>query len=233
MRLPSSLRRTDVSTLVLLILATGALWAFAALAAEMVEGDLSSFDETLLLALRTPGNPDDPLGPQWVEEMMRDITALGGATLLTLITACVVIALLLRRRWRDAVFLLIAVIGGRLLGVIAKAGFSRPRPDLVPHEMEAYSHAFPSGHSMMAAATYLTLAVMLSRAEVSFRMKAFYLALAAVLTVAVGISRVFLGVHWPSDVVGGWAAGAFWALLCALVARWLDRRGAIEHEEGT
>ncbi len=232
MHLPRSLRRTDVSTLVLLILATGALWAFVTLAAEMVEGDLSAFDETVLLALRTAGNPDDPLGPQWVEEMMRDITALGGATVLVLVTTCVVVAFLLRRRWRDAVFLLVAVIGGRLLGVVAKSGFSRPRPDLVPHGMEVYSHGFPSGHSMMAATTYLTLAVMLSRAEASFRMKIFYLALAVILTVAIGISRVYLGVHWPSDVLGGWAAGAFWALLCALAARRLDREGTIEHEAG-
>jgi len=231
MHLPDALRRIEISSLVLLLLAIAAIWGFAALAEEMIEGDLTHFDESLLLALRAPGNPEDPLGPVWVEEAMRDLTALGGATLLSLITAATAIAFLLRRRFRDTAFLLTAVIGGRVLGVIAKTGFSRPRPDLVPHGMEVYSHAFPSGHSMMAAVTWLTLAVMLARAEPRLRLKVFYLALAALITCAVGISRVYLGVHWPSDVLAGWAAGAAWALLCALVARWLDKRHGLDRVE--
>lgn len=223
-------RRIEVPTLTLILLAIAAIWAFGALAAEMLEGDLEGFDSRILLALRTPGQPDNPLGPAWMEELMRDVTALGGATVLTLLTAAVTIAFLLRREWRGAIFLVLAVIGGRILGVAAKAGFSRPRPDLVPHAVEVYSHAFPSGHSMMAATTYLTLALMMARADPMRRMKVFYFVLAVVLTCAVGISRVYLGVHWPSDVLAGWTAGAGWALLCALAAQWLERRGGIEPE---
>ena len=84
----------------------------------------------------------------------------------------------------------------------------------------------------MAAVTWLTLAVMLARAEPKRRMKVSWITLAALVTVAVGVSRDYLGVHWPSDEAAGWTLGAAWALLCLLVARGLERRGEIEPERG-
>jgi undecaprenyl-diphosphatase len=125
---------------------------------------------------------------------------------------------------------LIAVAGGQVVTTLAKHGFDRPRPDLVPHGMQVYTASFPSGHSMMAAVTYLTMAVLVARVQPTRALKAYVLALAVLVTVAVGISRVYLGVHWPTDVLAGWSAGAAWALGCWLVARWLARRGAVEPE---
>ena len=215
-------RNIEAATVLLLLLLAAALWAFFALASEMTEGDLTGFDKTLLLSLRTPGDPSDPIGGPALEQVMRDLTAVGGATVLILISVAVVVALLIRRHWRSALVLALAVAGGQILSHLAKSFFDRPRPDLVPHGVQVFSSSFPSGHSMMATITYLTLAVMLARVEPDRRMKVFYLVLAALLSLAVGVSRVYLGVHWPSDVLAGWAAGSAWALMVALIAEWLD-----------
>ena len=222
--------RVEAVTLIAFLALAGALWAFGGLASEMMEGDLHAFDNLVLTALRTPGNPADPIGGPAVEMAMRDLTALGGTTVLALISASVVAYLLLRGRRASALFLTVAVFGGVAVTSLAKLGFSRPRPDLVPHGVDVSTASFPSGHSMMAAVTYLTLAVMLTRVEESWRLRVFVIALAAIVSVLVGVSRVYLGVHWPSDVLAGWSLGAAWALLVSLVAHWLERRGGIDAE---
>lgn len=216
--------------LVFLVIAFSGLWAFAELADEVTAGEVHHLDEDLLLMMRTPGDRSDPIGPEWLEEMARDLTALGGVAVLTLLTAAVAIYLLLRRKGRAALFVAASVVGGVLLGTALKVGFSRPRPDLVPHDSHAGLASFPSGHSLMAAVTWLTLALLLARVEASARVRAYLILLAVVLTMLVGVSRVYVGVHWPTDVLAGWALGASWAALCWLVARWLQRRGQIETE---
>ncbi len=221
-------RRVEAVTLVAIVAIAAALWAFVALASEMLEGELHAFDETVLLALRTPGDPSNPIGGKQIEIAMRDITALGGVTVLTLITVLVLALLVLQRQRASALFLAVAILGGQVLSHLMKSGFSRPRPDLVPHGVEVATASFPSGHSMMAAVTYLTLAVMLARTETRAHMRAFYILSAAILSILVGISRVYLGVHWPSDVLAGWSLGAAWALAVWLLARALARRGQIE-----
>ena len=228
MRLLRTLRaHVEDTTLAILLFVAGVIWAFVALASEMIEGDLSAFDETVLLALRNPADLSDPIGPRGLEIAMRDLTALGGVTVLTILTFSVITLLLLRRQRGMAAVVAVAVIGGQVISFLAKYSFDRPRPDLVPHGVDVATSSFPSGHSMMAAVTYLTLAVMLARLENRRSVKVFYLALAVFLTLAVGISRVYLGVHWPSDVLGGWAAGAAWALGWSLAAQALSRRGDI------
>ncbi|WP_136635341.1 phosphatase PAP2 family protein [Pseudooceanicola onchidii] len=227
-RLTALLQRFEIATLMVIVLGAGALWAFVALAAEMLEGDLHAFDEAVLLALRTPGDPSDPIGPHQVEIAMRDLTALGGVTILTLITVAVLVWLILKRQRATAGFLVAAMVGGQIISNVTKLGFSRPRPDLVPHGVEVSTASFPSGHSMMATVAYLTLAVILTRAEKSNPLKAFYLGVAVVLSLLVGTSRVYLGVHWPSDVLAGWSLGAFWALCVWLLARRLQHQGRIE-----
>ena len=224
------LARVEAWTLVVLLLLAGGLWGFVALASEVVEGDTQAFDEALILSLRAPGDVTDPIGPRALEEAMRDVTALGGATWLVFLSTVVIGALWLRGQGRSGLLLLVAVAGGQILSHLAKSQFARPRPDLVPHGSYVFTSSFPSGHTMMAAVTYFTLAVMLARSTRSRATKAYALAVATVLTVAVGISRVYLGVHWPSDVLAGWMGGAAWALLCYAVAEWLAGRGDIEPE---
>ncbi len=157
------LLREELALLLGLAVIAAGLWGFAALADEVSEKDTQTVDERILLALRNPHDRKDPIGPRWVEEMGRDFTALGGMTVLTLLTAALVGYLLLERKGHMALFLAVTVGGGILVGSILKYGFSRPRPDLVPHGSYVYTSSFPSGHSMMSAITYLTLAAVLAR----------------------------------------------------------------------
>jgi undecaprenyl-diphosphatase len=215
-------------TLIALLALASCVWAFVELADEVAEGESHAFDTALLLALRDPADPADPLGPGWVEELGRDVTALGGIGFLTGLTLAVAGFLWMQGRRRTMWLVLISVGGGQVLSTLFKAGFDRPRPDLVPHEAIVYTASFPSGHSMMAAVTYLTLGALLADGQASRRIKAYLMALAVLLTVAVGVSRVYLGVHWPT----GWTAGAAWATLCLLVARRLRGRGALGPDDG-
>ena len=220
----------ELGLAVLLSLAAAAIWGFAVLASEVAEGETHAFDVRILLALRTPGDPADPLGPVWVEELARDVTALGGVGVLTFLTLAAAGLLWLQRKRGTAFFLLAAIGSGIALSSTAKSLFDRPRPDLVPHGSHVYTASFPSGHSLMAAVTYLTLAVLVARTFRQRRLKVYVVALAVFVTLAVGISRVYLGVHWPTDVLAGWAAGGAWALACAALARVLSRCGTIERE---
>ncbi len=220
--------RLELRTVLALLLIAGGIWGFATLAGEVLEGDTDSFDRALFLALREPGNPAEPLGPNWAKEMMRDLTALGGIVVLTLLTCAVATFMLLRRLWAAAGLLAAAVAGGMLASTLLKMAFERPRPDLVPHGSYIATASFPSGHSMMSAVVYLTLGTLLARVEPDWRIKAFVLSVAILLTLLVGVSRVYLGVHWPTDVLAGWTVGAAWALLFWLIARALQRRGQVE-----
>lgn len=222
------LGRHELRSLLLLALVLGSIWVFAMLANEVVEGETHAFDEKVLLAMRNPADRTDPLGPHWAEELGRDFTALGGVGVLTLITMSAAGFLVLQRKLGAALLVLVAIGGGLLLSTLLKLGFDRPRPDLVPHGSYVYTASFPSGHSMLSAATYLTLGALLARVQPRRRLKAYLLMLATLLTLLVGISRIYLGVHWPTDVLAGWTAGAAWALLCWLVARWLQQRGHVE-----
>jgi len=117
-----------------------------------------------------------------------------------------------------------------LLSGILKLGVDRPRPDLVPHLVEEYTASFPSGHAMLSAVVYLMLGGLLSRVEGPRCIKIYVLSVSLILTFLVGLSRIYLGVHWPTDVLAGWCAGATWAVLCWRVALALQRRGEIERD---
>jgi undecaprenyl-diphosphatase len=222
------LGRIELTPLVLLLLVGACMWAFVELADEVIEGDTQSLDRTLLLALRNPEDPSDPLGPRWLEELGRDVTALGGVGGLLFITVATAGFLALDGRSHAALFLVVAVVGGLVASSLLKRSFERPRPDLVPHGSYVYTSSFPSGHSTMATATYLTLGALLARVSPTRVLKVYFLSLAIFVSLAVGVSRVYLGVHWPTDVFAGWTLGASWALLCWTVALVLQRRGQVE-----
>jgi undecaprenyl-diphosphatase len=221
-------RMPELSLLVCLLVVAGGIWLFVGLADEMREGELERFDTDVLMLLRNPSDHADPVGPPWLEEAMRDLTALGSMIVLTIITLAAVVHLVLAGKRHAALFLLVAVGGGVLLGFGAKSAFERPRPDLVAHAARVFTSSFPSGHSTMAAVVYLTMGMLLARVQPQRRLKIWLIGLAVLISLAVGVSRVYLGVHWPSDVLAGWALGASWAMLCWAVALWLQRRGRIE-----
>lgn len=222
--------RHELSLLVVLGLIAFGAWGFAELADEVMEGETHAFDTAVLLALRSPGNPDDPIGPRWFEEMVRDFTSLGSIGVLTFLTLAAFGFLLLQGQFRAGVLLIVSIAGGGILSTVLKLSFARPRPELVAHQTHVITSSFPSGHALIAAVTYLTLGALLARVQPNLLLKAYLLLLAVVLTVIVGCSRVYLGVHWPTDVLAGWAGGTVWALFCWLIARWLQRRGKIEEE---
>ena len=206
-------------------------FVFLKVVSEIGEGETHAADEAILLALRDPADLSNPIGPPWVEATFRDLTSLGSPVVLTLVTIAVVGYLLLERKRETAVFVVLAVGGGAVLETLLKLGFARPRPELVSHLVDVNSFSFPSGHATMATITYLTLGVLLARVQDRRRIKLYLLAVAILVALTVGISRVYLGVHWPTDVLAGWCVGAAWALACWLVAAWLQRRGAMEGEE--
>lgn len=209
----------DPISLLLVALAAGGLFLFLKLAGEVLEGETSTFDEKLLLFLRSTDDPGTPVGPYWLLHAVDDITALGGVTVLSLMTVIILGYLLLARRLHIAIFTFVAVVGGWLLSAGLKLGIARPRPDIVPHLVEVSDLSFPSGHAMLSAVTYLTLGALLSRAETSRITGLYTIGVAIFLTLIVGLSRIYLGVHYPTDVLGGWCAGATWALICWLIAR--------------
>lgn len=231
-QLTTLLRHYELRKLVWLALVFIGFWGFAELAEEVMEGETHTFDKRLLLALRNPVDISDPIGPRWLEELMRDLTALGGYGVLILCTGAVTGYLLLQRKARTALLILVAVGVGSLLNTLLKLGFDRPRPELVSHEVEVYTASFPSGHAMLSAIVYLTLGALLARTEPRRWLKAYILALTLTLTLLVGVSRVYLGVHWPTDVLAGWAAGATWALICWIIMRRLQHRRSVDIPTG-
>ena len=213
-----------------LIAALGVLLAFfgfITIAEELGKGELAHFDEWLLHLLRVPGHPHNPIGPAWLPEVAQDITALGGRTILIAVTLFAIGYLVLERKYGAMWLVGVATAGGGLLSAGMKQLFGRERPDLVPHLVAVTSPSFPSGHSLLAAILYLTLGALLARFAARRRTKVYLLTVALFATFMIGSSRVYLGVHYPTDVLAGWCAGLVWALSCWLVARYLQARGAV------
>jgi len=221
-------QNTDLMILTgLIIIAVGG-WLSAELADEVLEGDAQPYDEWVLRRLRTRGDMTDPIGPAWFEDIWRDVTAMGGVGILTLVTLGAAAYLLLQGRYRTVALLLVVTLGGLLVSVLLKDLFDRPRPEFASGTSHVMTASFPSGHSMLSAIVYLTLAALLARTSRPLRFKIYFLTMGLILTLLVGCSRVYLGVHYPSDVLAGWSMGLIWATTCWLIAYVLQTRGIIE-----
>ena len=216
--------RVEIALLAFWIAIVGAIWSFLALGSEVGEGELAAFDRGLLLALRQPGEPHIAAGPPWLLECMRDVTALGGVTLLAFITVISVVALLVHRHNAQAVVLAVAIPLAQVSSDLFKTFYGRARPTFAVYGDLPISQSFPSGHSTVATATYFLLAVIVASLETRLSVKVLAFAVAAFLSIMIGVSRVYLGVHWPSDVIAGWFLGAAWALAAALGLRTITRR---------
>lgn len=223
-----SLPAIEPFVLIMLAVCAASLWGFIKTADAVFEDETQDFDRWMLSALRDPANPADPIGPAWMEEMGRDVSALGGFTWITFATVVVAIYLWIDNKAHMALLLVVATASGAFVSLLLKSLFARPRPDLVPHLSQVFTSSFPSGHSMVAAVVYLTMGSLLASVISNRMLKVYVLAVAVMLTTAVGLSRVYLGVHYPTDVLAGWLAGLVWALLCWLVARMLQLRGRVE-----
>jgi len=217
--------RLELRTLAMIIAAGAAVWAFLELSEVVELTQPAALDRAILLWFRNPADPSDPIGPRAFEEAMRDITALGGFTCLTLFVIIAAASLVFFGKWRQAVVFTATVVLAEFSNDLLKAVYGRARPELVPHGAFVYTHSFPSGHAMLSAVTFLTLAAILSSLDRRRRFKVFVFAIAILVTVTVGVSRIYLGVHWPSDVLGGWTLGAAWALIARVVLSLWRRKG--------
>ncbi|RUM27083.1 phosphatase PAP2 family protein [Rhizobium vallis] len=214
-------------TLIMLASIAGGLFVLQRLTSEVLEGETFRFDETILLALRQQGDLAVPVGPAWLTHAISDITSLGGVTVLTLMTVLITVYLLLDRRWPIAIFVFSSVLTGWLASTLLKILVARPRPDIVPHLVEVSDLSFPSGHAMVSAVTYLTLGALVARTQRYRSTRIFVMGAGVFLAVIVGLSRIYLGVHYPTDVLAGWCAGALWALGCWLISkRFIPSRSA-------
>lgn len=202
--------------------------AFFKLSSSVIKGESLVFDRVLISALRNPDDPSLPIGPDWLRLFMVDITAFGGITGLCLIVAVATAYLLVQRNWSTALFLAGTTAGGWIVNDLLKSFFNRQRPDLVGHLVEVHSLSFPSSHAMNSAVVFLTLGALIAGNHTGRGARIYILSIAILLTVTIGFSRVYLGVHWPSDVMAGWIAGGSWAALCWYMGRPLRRRHQLE-----
>lgn len=217
-------RRWEVLLATGLSLALGFTYLFVELADEITAGETQLLDERILVSLRRLDDPEVPIGPAWLRGTMLDLTALGGPAVLGMITIAIVGFFFLEGQRRVALLTIATVGGGGLASVALKWIFARPRPDVVPHLREVSSASFPSGHAMSSAVVYLTVGVMFMKTVRGGWAKSYVLAWGILLTLLVGLSRIYLGVHYPSDVLGGWLAGLCWASGCWVIGQFIPSR---------
>jgi undecaprenyl-diphosphatase len=221
-------KNSQKGTLISILMIACLLFAFGFVAQIVAEGRSSAFDHKIILALRDPGNPSTPIGPAWAQEAARDVTALGSIVVLVVITFAVSGYLFLTRKHPAAWLILVTVFGGIALNDLLKLAFARPRPDFVSPAARVFTSSFPSGHASLSAITYLTIAALLARSQSSFKVGLYFIVLGALLTMVIGISRIYLGVHYPTDVLGGWCIGTAWAMGCWVLMVWLQHGGRVQ-----
>lgn len=223
-RIPRRLVQGEILLVVALLAFALLFLAFIGLADEVVEGDMADFDQAVVMLFRHGADLAQPVGPAWFQEMMRDVTALGSFAVLGFALAASLGYLLMVGRRGPALLMAASVLGGTLVSTLLKHGFDRPRPDY-PHVAQVFTASFPSGHALLSAVTYLTIGILLARVTAQRRLRVYFVSVALVLTLLIGLSRIYLGLHYASDVLAGWAIGAAWALLCCAVMLWFEEHG--------
>ncbi len=216
-------RRELGATAALLVMALGAS-IFLAIAEDVAEGETRAWDLRVLQALRVDGQPHVLVGPGWLHVAATDVTALGSITVLSLVILLAFALLASLRRWAEGLLLIAGAGGGLLISQGLKRVFERERPDMAYRAVEAVNASFPSGHAMLSAVVFLTLGVLAARYADRRRVKVLAVVAAVLLSLLVGMSRIYLGVHWASDVLAGWSMGAAWAMACWLAAFFVQRR---------
>lgn len=220
--------RSEIAALSALFVVALGVMTFVELADDMTEADGRAFDLAVLLAMR-PNGSTDGWGPSWLETAALDLTSLGGIAVLTLFAAIVILFLFLQRKRLSALLLLTGLGGGVMLSEGLKSVFGRDRPPQAFQAVETINASFPSGHALLSAVFYLSIGVMLTRAFPQRRFKAYVLGVAVVLTLIVGLTRIYLAAHWATDVLAGWSVGAAWAMTLWLVAYAVQRRQLVHH----
>jgi undecaprenyl-diphosphatase len=216
--------RKEIGLVAALAIVVVGLLIFLSMADQVVDGHTKGFDEGIMLMLRHPGDVGRPIGPAWLKLAAMDLTALGSITDLTLIVLAVAGLFAAQRRWREAALLACACASGLPVIGLLKVVFGRERPPVAMHAVEVGNSSFPSGHAMLSALVYLSLAALAAHFADRRRVRVYALTAGLSATLLVGVSRVYLGVHWPTDVLAGWALGAAWAMLWWLLAWWVEHR---------
>lgn len=211
--------RTEGFALAALLGLGVALAVFQDVADDQNEADGQASDWKVLNALRVGGDPSRPVGPPWLKDSLTEISALGGVTILAGLTATTSAGLALAGKRREALLTAGVFAGALVLSEGLKNLFKRSRPPAEYRAAEAVNESFPSGHALLSAAAFLSLGLLFAQGAKGSAVRAYGLAMGAATAAAVGFSRIFLGVHWTNDVLGGWAAGSAWAATCWLIGR--------------
>lgn len=221
------LAKTEFTALgALMVVALGAL-TFGDLAEDLKKPGQEAFDLRILHALRPyADDPSRPWGPWWLKEAASDLTSLGGISVLTLFATIAIIFLLIQRKRLSALLLVLGLAGGVALSEGLKAAFERERPPSPFQAVETINASFPSGHALLSTVFYLSLGVMLTRAFPERRFKIYVLGVAILIALLIGLTRIYLGAHWATDVFAGWSVGAAWAMALWLVSYAIERRQA-------
>lgn len=219
-----ALARGEITPLAALAILAGGVWAFADVAEDFPEQEATAFDQRVLDMLHPGPDLADPVGPAWLDHAARDLTALGSVSVLVLIALIAVGMLVMQRQRLQAGLLALALGGGLFLSEMLKGVFERTRPPEIYHAAGFLNASFPSGHALLSTVFYLTLGAILARVMKRRREKVYALAVGLLLALLVGATRVYLGVHWASDVLAGWFLGASWAMACWLIEWAIDRK---------
>lgn len=201
-----------------LLIPLAAGFGFLGLALFIASGRSFAFDTSLVLLLRETGDPATPLGPPWLREAMRDLTALGSFVGLGFMTLTASLTLWVANQRRLAIGLVISVLAATLTSTGLKILIGRERPDIVEPVALTFTASFPSGHAFLSAVTLLCIAGFVGLAARRVEITRLCLVLAWIMIILIGFSRIYLGVHWPTDVIAGWCLGIAWSSLAVALA---------------